>query len=404
MNSTPHTAEIGAWRAWLDQEVELPDASAHLETCPGCRRLVDELRADASFAHGGLANLAAPELPRSAEVAVARERVHWRRVATHRKPTYPIRQPASAPVPVFFSRFSTPWRVAAGGIAAALALAVVVAFTPEGSAAAAGFLAQFRSQQVQAIEITPQSQSDIIRALNALNNLGTLQMPSAASSGGLASAARAESQQAHTATLEEAKNAVGILLTPNPATLPYGVSKTPNVRISPGQDIRFTFDKIKAQRYFQSTGHPDVSLPDKFNGASLVVSMPTAALLTFSGDTGKHDEVVLAEAGELAVGVEGNVSLTEMRDFLLGLPGMPAAVVSQLKSIDNWSNTLPIPVPVAQVTPHKDTVNGNDALVLDDNSGIGSAAIWHANGHLIGVAGTLKYTDLKKVADSLAVR
>jgi hypothetical protein len=56
------------------------------------------------------------------------------------------------------------------------------------------------------------------------------------------------------------------------------------------------------------------------------------------------------------------------------------------------------------VTPRKDTVNGNDALVLDDNSGVGSAAIWHANGHLIGVAGTVKYTDLKKVADSLAVR
>src|SRR5579859_1344049 len=248
MNSTPHTCpEIGTWRAWLDHEVELPDATAHLETCPGCRRLVDELRADASLAHRGLAGLSPLELPRPAEVAVARERMHWRRAAAHRTTNDPSRQPGLEPVPVFFSRFSTPWRVAAGGVAAALALAVVVAFTPEGSAAAAGFLAQFRSQQVQAIEITPQSQSDIIRSLNALNNLGTLQMPAAASSGSLSAAVRTESRQAQTATLEQARQAVGTLLTPDPATLPNDVSKTPSVRVTPGQDIRFTFDKNKAQ-------------------------------------------------------------------------------------------------------------------------------------------------------------
>src|SRR5689334_22711 len=111
MNSTSHICpEIGAWRAWLDQEVELPDADAHLETCPGCGRLVDELRADASFAHGGLASLAPRGLPRSAEVAVARERVHWRRAAAQHKSTDSTRQPGLEAVPLFFSRFSTPWR------------------------------------------------------------------------------------------------------------------------------------------------------------------------------------------------------------------------------------------------------------------------------------------------------
>ena len=39
--------------------------------------------------------------------------------------------------------------------------------------------------------------------------------------------------------------------------------------------------------------------------------------------------------------------------------------------------------------------------LLNDNSGVGSAAIWHANGHLYGVAGSLKATDLKRIADGL---
>ena len=51
---------------------------------------------------------------------------------------------------MFLTRISTPWRVAVGGLAAAVALSLLVAFTPEGSAAAASFLAQFRSQQVAA--------------------------------------------------------------------------------------------------------------------------------------------------------------------------------------------------------------------------------------------------------------
>ena len=263
----------------------------------------------------------------------------------------------------------------------------------------------FRSQQVQAIEITPESQADIVRSMNALSNVGTLQMPESARAGSPAAVARAESQQAHAATAAEAAQTVGFaLLTPDPATLPLGTTSTPMIRVSPGSQVRFTFDKAKAQSYFQATGHAGVTLPDKFNGASLVVSMPPTALLSYGVSGSNHNELIVAEAGELTVGVEGNVSLAEMRDFLLGLPGLPPAVVSQLKSIDSWSNTLPIPVPINLVTPHKDTVNGSDALVLDDNSGAGSAAIWHTNGHLIGVAGTLKYNDLKKVANSLAVR
>jgi hypothetical protein len=112
----------------------------------------------------------------------------------------------------------------------------------------------------------------------------------------------------------------------------------------------------------------------------------------------------VVQAGELVVDVQGNVSLPEMRDFLLGLPGLPPVVVSQLRQIQNWNDTLPIPVPVDKVNWQSTTFTGGQGLLLNDNSGVGSAAIWHANGHLYGVAGTLKGADLKRVADSLAVR
>ena len=310
---------------------------------------------------------------------------------------------------MFFSRISTPWRVAVGGMAAALTLSLLVAFTPEGSAAAASFLAQFHSQQVAAVEISPQTQSDIIKTLNALGHLGTVKMPGIPG-GALDAAAkpqavaRGAAEQVKTVSLAEASQSVGFALdTPDPATLPAGLDKAPQVKIMPASQVRFTFDKTKALSYFQSTGHPEVSLPDKFDGATLVVSIPSAAILQY-GNSGAKEALIIGEAGELVVDVEGGkVSLPEMRDFLLGLPGLPQSTVNQLKQIQNWNETLPIPIPIDKVNWQSTSFKGNQGLLLNDNSGVGSAAIWHASGHLYGIAGSLKATDLKRIADSLAV-
>ena len=147
-----------------------------------------------------------------------------------------------------------------------------------------------------------------------------------------------------------------------------------------------------------------MSLPDKFDGATLVVSIPSAALLQYSGSGGAKEALIVGQAGEIVVDVEGKVSLDEMRDFLLGLPGLPPTVVSQLRRIKNWNQTLPIPVPVGQVNWQSTSFNGNQGLLLNDNSGVGSAAIWYRAGHMYGLAGSLKATELKRIADGLAVR
>jgi hypothetical protein len=241
--------------------------------------------------------------------------------------------------------------------------------------------------------------------LNALGNLGDIKSPGANGVTRPGAVARGAESQVKTVTPAEASQTVGFALaTPDPATLPAGVDKTPEVRVMPGTQIHFTFDKAKARAYFQSTGHPEVSLPDQYDGATLTVSIPAAAVYEY-GDKQSKAGVVVAQAGEVVADVQGKVSLQEMRDFLLGLPGLPAAVVNQLKTIQNWNDTLPIPVPIDQV--HWDNtakVNGCPALLLRDNSGVGSAEIWHANGHLYGVAGSIKSDDLTRIAASLGVR
>ena len=94
-------------------------------------------------------------------------------------------------------------------------------------------------------------------------------------------------------------------------------------------------------------------------------------------------------------------SLDEVRNFLLGLPNVPPELARQLRSMQDWTNTLPIPVPVDKMTWQETTIAGAPAYILNDNTGLGSGVIWQRDGRILGVAGPMKATDLRKIAESL---
>src|SRR5438105_8737640 len=107
---------------------------------------------------------------------------------------------------------------------------------------------------------------------------------------------------------------------------------------------------------------------------------------------------MVGQAGQITAGVEGNVTLDELRDFLLGLPGLPADTVSQLRAVGDWRTTLPIPVPVDKVAWQPTTVGGASALMLSDRGGLGGGVLWQRDGHIYGVAGTVGQADLLRAA------
>jgi hypothetical protein len=284
------------------------------------------------------------------------------------------------------------WRITASGLAAALLLTFVVG-TPEGRAAAQEFLSQFRSQRFTVIAVDP-SKTGGRGALYQFEGLGTISGANPRSAGDL--------QTRDVATVAEAGRLVGFAVKePDPTTLPAHVAQTPRIRVSPASETRFTFDRTKAAAYFQSINRPDLSLPDKLHGVSLVMSVPAAVLLHYApaGDGGPG--VLVGEAKELVVSVDGSATLDEVRDFLLGLPGVPPEVASQLRGIQDWRNTLPIPVPVDHVGWQQTTIAGGQGLMLTDNSGLGSGAIWQRDGLVYGVAGSLKAAELQRIANGL---
>lgn len=418
--------DVGLLRALLDTPIIAGTAPGgvadHVAACAPCEARLVELRTTANTCGAAFEMLATVPVPSPAETAQALTRTlqHERtlRAAAPRPlpvPLHPISLPtatkegpppliqtASAPPPrrPLLGLSSSHWRIAFGGLAAGLIVSVGF-LTAGGQALASQFLSQFRTVTIVPVDASSQ------QAFAQLANLGTVK----SSGTGRAAAPSAP------VSLSDASGQVGFTLEV-PKTLPTGVPNTPTVRVMASSDQQFTFDTTKAQTYFRSAGYPEASLPPQLNGVSLVLQVPPIAMLQYADasaaapttggqDTGKGfassgAAVMVVEASAPSLQVDGGLTLDQVRDALTGLPGLPSAVQQGLNAVPSWNNVLPIPVPVDKVHWQQATFQGASGLLLNDNSGLGSAAVWERDGHVFGVVGPLKAADLQNVANSLS--
>src|SRR5262249_10640233 len=129
----------GTWRAWLDREEDDRRLDAHLETCSICTHVVDELRETAAVANQALSSLGVARHPSADETALARERLAWRQRRRAAPSDVDKLAAGRRRTPAIVSRIPTPWRIAASGLAAAMALSLLGGFTDVGRTAAAAF-------------------------------------------------------------------------------------------------------------------------------------------------------------------------------------------------------------------------------------------------------------------------
>jgi hypothetical protein len=288
------------------------------------------------------------------------------------------------------------WRAATGGVAAALVLMAIFA-TPQGRSAGAQFLGLFRSERIEAVPFSTAQLEDLEKTFAEIEQIGRVE-----GLDGLGQGLRQVS------TVAEAARIAGFSpKTPDPSSLPEGMSATPStIMVLPAGTVRFTFDQAKAREHARATGQPGVQLPDRFDGAAIVVHTPATVVLRYGGGAGMGTfsgglGLLVGQAQPLTIEAQGNVSLDEMRLFLLGLPGLSPQTVRQLRTIEDWQNTLPIPIPVDEVNWERTTVAGASGLLLGDNSGLGSFVIWQKDGHLYGVGGGYPAREVRRVADGL---
>jgi len=290
------------------------------------------------------------------------------------------------------------WRVALVGTAAAALLGLVVG-TPVGRDAAAQFLAQFRSQRFAAITVdSTQHTSPMVELQNygtLVDNIGKSSPVEVASTEALAS------------------NSGLTLKLPQAATIPDALRGNRRYYVTSEAELRFRLDRAKAMAYLSSIGKGDFVFPQAMDGATLVVNVPKTALIAYGDNLATVDkdqalaggaspkQLIIGQSNLVTAGAEGTVTLEELRNFLLSLPGLPADTVNQLRSIQDWRTTLPIPVAINSMTWRDATIAGNPGLLFGDTNGRFSAGIWQANNTLFGVGGTITTDELTKVAAGL---
>jgi hypothetical protein len=394
--------DLGALRASLDAAAAGTPAPLHdhVHACASCTDTLAELQRNAELAAPAIA-LTAPDAPPSpAAVQAALTRFEQRRARVAAATPAPVATaPAAVPDPIPLPRHRRVARLGARarGVAAGLVAALVLAgllVTPGGRAAAAGFLAQFRSQRFEVVSVDPAQSTQVADVVGGLVKTGVFTGDALQASG--------LGEPEVVAGLAEASRIAGFAVPAvDPAVLPGGVGHTPErVLVSPAREARITFDRDRALAYLRNHGRPAAQLPERYDGTQLVVRVPAAVVQQFAGRDG-GPALLVGKAGTLGLTTEGGASLDELREVVLGLPGLPAETVAQLRSIQDWRTTLPLPVPTDQVRSRPATVNGAEALSFADQTGRLHALLWQRDGHIWGVAGVLGSDEAQDVADSL---
>lgn len=281
-------------------------------------------------------------------------------------------------------------RAAFAGIAAVLLLAVALSFQPV-RLAAEEFLSVFRVERFQPVTVDPNERMEGMMDLSRLGQVET---------------ANASMEVTELDSLDEAR-ALDSLRVKTPAYLPPGVSGEPEVQMTSGGSMKFTFDLEKANAYLAEIGETEFTVPEKFDGAGFTVNVPPVLSVVYGGAAGEAADgmqvpaVMLMEANSPVVETFGGVDMAELREFLLSVPGLPPSLEAQLRAIDDWSNTLPVPIPVGTDVADKVTVNGQPGLLVADDTVKGAGVVWQEGGSIYFVGGSLSQEEVMKIANSM---
>ncbi len=376
--------DIGTLRAYLDRELSDEDAhqlARHLDHCAQCSSQLEQLKSTENVVARAFASL--NNLPSTERFSEAQAFAQARARLESPNPKSSSFGTTVGRFMMLKNIFSFQVRLATAGIVVLLALALI-GLTPQGQVAAANFLAQFRAQKLQVVSVDPQEMGKVIRELSQFGEIDASQVKS--------------TNFLPAASIAEASQKAGFQIK-QPKSLPAGIPSEPAITVKLDSTLSFTFNVAKAREYLASIGQSNFNVPSKFDGAKLNLHLPSAVMLVYG--QGGARPLFIGESGAPSGDISGNVTPLEMREFLLSVPGLSKETVAQLRAMDDWMNTLPIPLPKDRANWRDVDLGGVKALVVSDNTGLGSFVIWQQDSMIYGVGGQFTEQELLTVAKSL---
>jgi hypothetical protein len=288
---------------------------------------------------------------------------------------------------------------AAVALLVVLALSSTVAFTPVRTLAD-NVLSQFRVEKFAAVTIP----MDLVSQGQALSNsvpAGDRQALQDQLSGlGSFQTNLSKDSARQVGSIDEAAAHYGSILKV-PTHLADGFGPNPNVYVSDDGTASVTVNVAAVQQAINQYHIPIYSLPDasQYPTLTFTAHMPKAVVFDYTNAAGdKH--IVVGQAVSPTLDIPAGVDMNALRNDVLAFPGLPADLVGQLRSVDDWQHTLIIPIPQG-ATSSDVTVNGHPGLLIEMANNGGSAVIWQQNGTLYAVAGQVDKDTILSIAASM---
>ena len=354
----------GTLRRLLDEPVGVSDPDReHVADCPVCLSGLATAQEDAA------ATRAALEVPALEDVDVD---AAWQRLSQ----AVAADEPATV-VPLQPRRR---WRGALRSPAVA-AVGAVALVAGAGAAAAADWLQVFRTERLEAVTIT---QADLVQ-LPDLTAYGTVEVVEEPEVGVVADVATAEEESG--------------LEVPQVDELPRGVDDRSTLSVGSQLRAEFTFSAEQAARAARAAGEVLPPPPAGLDGSRFRLVAGPGVAQVWSADSGLPGLVVARAVAPTAF--SSGVPFDTARDYLLGLPGMPEEVATQLRGYSADGTTLPLPVPADEATASEVEVDGVTATLLESRDGALTAVVWVDEGVVTAVAGSLTTDEVLSVARGL---
>ena len=336
----------------------------HVAACAECTRRVAAIQDDAELVHAALAI----DSHTDADAGVA-----WRRLSAAASSSGGARARSAAPR-VGRARTGLRRPVVA-------TVAVAVALTSAGAAAANDWFQIFRTEKIAPVSL---STAD----LNALPDLR-----------GYGDVVLSGRPEVHPVPDRAAAAAETGLDVPAVTRLPRGVSGEPVYQVGGEAAVTFTFSADRAAQAAAAAGRPLPPPPPGLDGSQVrLVAGPGAASIWRKSGV---PVLVVGRAVAPRALSSSAVPFETTRDYLLSLPGLPENVAAQLRTFNADGSTLPLPVPAERVTTSSAPVNGAPATVLATRDRSLAAVTWVQDGVVTVVAGTLDVDEVLSVARGL---
>ena len=359
-----HPSE-GVLRRLLDEPAGVADRDReHVADCSQCLAGLAAMRDDAVLVESAL------ETEAGADVDVD---AAWRRLSAARRAgdaAHPAARPRRSRVRAALRR------------PAVAAFAVGVVLTGAGTAAANGWLEIFRTERIAPITL---SESDLT-ALPDLEAYGDLEF--AGDGDGM--------KQVRDAEAAEAQSDLDVPVVPD---LPRGVTGEPTLHVGDEVSATFTFSTEQAARAATKAGETLPTPPPGLDGSRVRLVAGPGVAQVWSSSTGAPALIVGRAVAPKAF--SSGVGFETVRDYLLGLPGLPGDVAAQLRSFNGDGSSLPLPVPADEVTTSSTQVDGAPATVLVARDKTMAAVVWVDEGVATAVAGSLDSDEVLSIARNL---